>query len=456
MSADRTNPTGWARILGSVLMLMAAVATFTVARESSALGSYLNVFNEHYGTTGTRLDTCGVCHVSFSNNSAGQNSFGTAFGAIPVHMADPAQALRSLEGGDPDGDGSLSGQEIALLFLPGWSCASIDSAVRPPADVALYVDPANPGCATLPESETSCFDGIDDDGDGLPDCSDPDCDAAIGGTCDTDLAGVCATGTLSCREGNEACSPDQPPAPEGPYGDPTCSDGVDSDCDGLTDDEDASCQLTIETACFDGVDDDLDGLPDCEDPDCAGATDGSCDTGDGGICSAGTTTCFGGVAECAADLGSESEGPAGEASCGDGLDNDCDSLVDLADADCEAQQEADVYAVSLRAPKALKLRSRGSASRRVIVTADGDVMPQEVTVELFVEPIQAVTVAVAPTFVTGTVEPGGGASRFRFAVDVTCLQPGTWRLEWTATIHAEENRDALDDVLSASTKVTCR
>lgn len=456
MSVDRVNPFGGIGLLAPILVLACSLASLTVPRQADAVSSYLTSFNQLYGTTGTRLDTCGLCHVNFNNNSAGRNAFGTAFQSVGTHTVDPMGALMALEGGDPDGDGTLSGAEIALLFLPGWSCASIGSALMAPADVANYVDPANPGCVSLPEAETACFDGIDDDGDGLTDCEDPDCDSAFGGACDTGMPGACAVGSLMCQAGNEACSPDQLPVLEGPFDDPTCSDGVDGDCDGLTDGEDPSCQVDLETFCFDGVDDDLDGLIDCEDPDCAGAMLGSCDTGDAGICAAGTTICAAGAAECVADQGPEMEGPAGEASCSDGLDNDCDTLVDLTDPDCATDQEADVYAVSLRVPKAVKLRTGSSASRRAVVTADGDVAPQEVTVELFVEPIQTVTVAVTPSIVTGSVEPGGGASRFTFDTSFTCLQAGSWQLEWSATIQAAENRDMLDDFLSGTTKVTCR
>jgi hypothetical protein len=456
MSVDRANPSGWIRLSGPILVLTCSIAFLTVPERAGAVSSYLTSFNALYGTTGTRLDTCGMCHVNFSNNSNGRNAFGTAFEMVGTHTVDPMGALMALEGGDPDGDGSASGAEIALLFLPGWSCASIGSAVRAPTDVALYVDPANPGCVTLPQTETACFDGVDDDGDGLPDCADPDCDTTVGGSCDTGVAGACAVGSLVCLDGNETCSPDQTPVPEGPFDDPTCSDGVDNDCDGLADGEDPHCQIAVETSCFDGVDDDLDGLLDCEDPDCAGATLDSCDTGEAGICAAGTTTCAAGVAECVADLSAEMEGPAGDASCSDGLDNDCDTSVDLADPDCASGQEADVYALRLRAPKALKLRTGSSASRRVVVTADGDVAAQEVTVELFVEPIQGVTVAVTPSVMAGSVEPGGGASRFRFDTHVTCVQAGSWLLEWSATIQAPENRDVMDDFLSATTKITCR
>ena len=57
--------------------------------------------------------------------------------------------------------------------------------------------------------------------------------------------------------------------------DPTCCDGLDNDCDGLTDLLDTgSCsgygtgEIKIR-GCCDGVDNDNDGLVDADDPDCA-------------------------------------------------------------------------------------------------------------------------------------------------------------------------------------------
>jgi glucose/arabinose dehydrogenase len=89
--------------------------------------------------------------------------------------------------------------------------------------------------------ETACADGVDEDGDGLTDCADPDCAAAP----------VCAT------------PPEQ------------CDNGLDDDGDGHTDCADADCAgaavcLPHETDCANGLDDDGDGLTDCADADCAG------------------------------------------------------------------------------------------------------------------------------------------------------------------------------------------
>src|SRR5438552_1030376 len=56
--------------------------------------------------------------------------------------------------------------------------------------------------------ESSCVNGVDDDGDGLVDCADPDCD-----------------GSGSCPENTAA----------------RCSDGRDNDGDGLVDCNDPNC-----------------------------------------------------------------------------------------------------------------------------------------------------------------------------------------------------------------------
>lgn len=109
--------------------------------------------------------------------------------------------------------------------------------------------------------------------------------------------------------------------------------------------QDPDCELpvVVETNCFDGIDNDDDELTDCEDPDCSAAIGGACDTGQLGICGPGTLQCVGGQQECIQNNQAITEGPYGTATCGDGLDNDCDGLVDADDSDCSPLAESNCF-----------------------------------------------------------------------------------------------------------------
>ncbi len=132
--------------------------------------------------------------------------------------------------------------------------------------------------------ETICSDGIDNDGDLITDCDDPDCDGRI---CNVDGL-LCGNGTCSC--GSEAAET-------------SCGDGIDDDCDGMTDCADPECDGAecgpgpvvcaasvcpcpdgfTERSCGNGADDDCDGMTDCDDADCLGL---DCGGMDGFFCTA--------------------------------------------------------------------------------------------------------------------------------------------------------------------------
>jgi hypothetical protein len=156
-------------------------------------------------------------------------------------------------------------------------------------------DPACPNLIEFP----FCFDDLDNDFDGDIDCADrTDCD----GVTETCGVGVCASTGSQCNNGTliEAiCTPGDPTEPGTEL---TCDDGLDNDCDGLTDTNDPDCM-----ACSDyGNKGDCNMDPNCE-------WQGSPKNGmcvDAVVC---TPT--------GPELGN----------CDDGIDNDCNGMTDCAD-----------------------------------------------------------------------------------------------------------------------------
>lgn len=194
----------------------------------------------------------------------------------------------------------------------------------------------------------------------LCDGLDNDCDSAIDedftviGLLDIGTVGelpidsVCYEGEGVCfRAGRVMCSSDglsaecvvPPPVAgiEGPAGDATCCNFEDDDCDGLQDAEDPDC--TTNEFC-DFCDNDNDGLIDEDFPNLNDA----CSVGVG-ICRKGgfynCTTDGLGTTCSAVPLPPGVEGPPQGARCLDGLDNDCDGLIDINDPDCQEPEICD-------------------------------------------------------------------------------------------------------------------
>lgn len=176
------------------------------------------------------------------------------------------------------------------------------------------VDCTDPDCFLDPAcvGVENCGNGIDDDGDTLVDCADPDCflDPLCTGGVEDCTNGIDDDGDFLVDCADPDCSFD-PACTSGPE---DCSDGVDNDGDGLVDCADPDCQalscgagcicaygVSQETDCTNGIDDDGDGLGDCADPMCAALP----------IC--------GGGAEI----------------CDNGLDDDGDGFIDCVDGACQ-------------------------------------------------------------------------------------------------------------------------
>jgi len=179
-----------------------------------------------------------------------------------------------------------------------------------------------------------CSNGLDNDGDGLIDCLDPDCDGEVG------------------RKQTLFPQPGPPPLVEAlcEYGEEfDCDDNFDNDDNGVTDCAEYYCYNSpagpwvsglgqiggfidghlvyckdYETSitCGDNFDNDRDGLTDCEETDIPGCEGWSC--GDGCRCTSGVCDCY------------------EELDCSDGLDdNDGDGYIDCDDSDCAADPACD-------------------------------------------------------------------------------------------------------------------
>ena len=84
-------------------------------------------------------------------------------------------------------------------------------------------------CTATASTDATC-DGVDDDCNGVVD------DGYVPSTCGV---GACASKS-KCIGGTDSCTAGQP-APEGPWGDTSCADSIDNDCDGVADDADPDC-----------------------------------------------------------------------------------------------------------------------------------------------------------------------------------------------------------------------
>jgi hypothetical protein len=197
------------------------------------------------------------------------------------------------------------------------------------------------GGGTTPPTpvESICNDGIDNDGDGLIDCDDPDC---AGRSYCQILPEICNDGIDNDKNGLIDCA--DPACFGNSYCDSlpeeVCDNGIDDDKDGLIDCDDPDCaefpaclEVPVEI-CDDLIDNDGDGLIDCDDPDCAEFP--ACLEVPVEICDDLIDNDGDGLIDCddpdCAEFPACLEVPV--EICDDLIDNDGDGLIDCDDPDC--------------------------------------------------------------------------------------------------------------------------
>ena len=299
------------------------------------------------GATGVTTN-CGVGACAATGSQVCQSGlpFDTCT-PLPAGVEGPSGDATCTDGIDNDCDGTADAADTscAVVCVPAQEVCDgldndcdgvIDNGIAPVAISCgtgicqangqsvcvggVLVDQCTPG-----QSQAEVCNNLDDDCNGVIDNLPP-----VATTCGIGACG--STGQLICQGGNtiDTCTP-LPAGVEGPFTSVTCTDGIDNDCDGTTDAADSGCEVVCvptQEVC-DGVDNDCNGLVD----DGIAQADITC--GVGACLNTGVRLCMNGaLQDQCTPLPAGAEGPFGDATCSDQVDNDCDGFTDVADQGC--------------------------------------------------------------------------------------------------------------------------
>ncbi len=122
-----------------------------------AKSAYLTSFNTKYGTSGTVLNTCGICHVN-PNGGGTRTSYGNDF------LANGDSFTAALEARDSDGDTYTNLAEITARTFPG-DAASKPAGGGTTADITLpivtaFTVPATSASLTISIASFTATDNV--------------------------------------------------------------------------------------------------------------------------------------------------------------------------------------------------------------------------------------------------------------------------------------------------------
>lgn len=349
-SAGEVMPAGWMVVPNAANgQLNVGVIPSTVEPATGGSGNLIMLHCNVLGQPGSQSQVCltewlladkDVNVLAECSSQCDCGLFTVPGGCVPTGLPD-----NNCDGIDDDCDGTADDNYVPSSTSCGTGvCSSTGQRI---CQNGSTVNTCTPGSPT--GTDNNC-NGLDEN------CNGTNNDNYVP-TPTTCGVGVCAsTGQATCQTGAivNTCTPGVPQT-EGPNGSPTCSDGLDNDCDGATDLADSNCVALCEptgpdTNC-NGLDEDCDGTPD------DGYVPTSTNCGVGVCASTGQLICENGSTVNTCQPGTQTE--TSEISCDDQLDNDCDGNTDCTDSDC-----IPVCAVTIAAdvdivPATLNIRNRG-------------------------------------------------------------------------------------------------
>lgn len=122
----------------------------TFSSNSHAVSGYLNSFNTTYGTKGTAIDSCNLCHTV----KPALNNFGNAYLTSGYNF-------RTIENQDSDGDGFTNIEEINARTFPGDpNSKPVSNTDTTPPTVTAFSIPATSNSLTIPITTFTATDNV--------------------------------------------------------------------------------------------------------------------------------------------------------------------------------------------------------------------------------------------------------------------------------------------------------